>query len=86
MHPARLSPNLTDDYTLSSISPAIGHGTDFRYDFDGLLEGEQRRVGGDARPQPSGTMPDLGALNILLACLNPPLVARIHLRATTKLA
>ena len=68
-----LSPNLTDDYTLSSISPAIGHGTDFRYDFDGLLEGEGsvEDLSGDARPQPSGTMPDLGCFEHPLGMPEP---------------
>ena len=68
-----LSPNLTGDYTLSSISPAIGHGTDFRYDFDGLLEGEGsvEDLSGDTRPQPSGTMPDLGCFEHPLGMPEP---------------
>ena len=68
-----LSPNLTGDFTLSSISPAIGHGTDFRYDFDGLLEGEGsvEDLSGDARPQPSGTMPDLGCFEHPLGMPEP---------------
>lgn len=69
------APLLDDDFSLLSLSPAIGTGTAMRYAADGTLSesSSSEDLNGSARPLPAGTDSDLGCFESALGEPEPSL-------------
>ncbi len=67
------APLLDDDFSLLSLSPAIGTGAAMRYGADGTLSesSSTEDLNGSARPLPTGTDSDLGCFESALGAPEP---------------